>query len=246
MGNTALPAGVVSACSPAANRILCYGDGLTAGYSHSNMCFTPYASALSGALGCEVSHCGLSGFTSRQMLVEIDAAKTSLDICGRSGSGLAWLLDHSERHDLVLLMLGTDDLELGMTEGSIVKCVRELHAVCHARGVPSIVLLPPSLHPTRGALAYYLRKWAGAEPLVLTVVDPEEVVPREVRHYWDSDAVHLSPEGYIALGNRIVSDVKAALATFQKRQQWLERLRSNSLKKCGHSLRSLKNCRYNK
>lgn len=206
MGNIALPAGV-----SAASRILCYGDSLTAGYTNGGAWFTPYASALSDALGCKVSHCGLSGHTAKQMLAEIHAARTSRDICGRSGSGLGWLLDHSERYDLVLLMAGTNDLGYGMPTETIVNNVCKLHAACHARGIPTIVLLPPSPHSLRWPLVDRLRKWARTEPNVLAVVDPEELVPRNKHQYWDSDALHLSPTGYHALGYQIASDVQAVL-----------------------------------
>lgn len=191
-------------------RILCYGDSLTAGYSTGTI-FTPYALSLSDALGCEVSHCGIRGHTARQMAAEIHEAKVAHGISGRSSGGLGCLLDRRDRYDVVLLMVGTTDLGQGFSTESIVNSVRKLHAACHERGVPTIVLLPPSPNPARCALAGRLRTWACTEPRVLAVMDPEQLVPRSEHHNWDSDATHLSPAGYHALGKRLASDVHAAL-----------------------------------
>jgi len=187
------------------SRILCYGDSLTAGYYNNGRSFSPYGTALEDALTslgleCEVSINGLSGHCADQMVKELDSPVCQ-DICGRLGKGLAHILDNERHYDLVILMAGTNDFGGNSNLKSIQNDVCELHDACHARGVPTVMLAAPcNAENMRTGLSQILRRWAQKQDQVMSFIDPEEVIPRRTRSYWEPDQVHFTPSGSHALG----------------------------------------------
>eukprot|EP00971_Amphidinium_carterae_P332744 6467042-Amphidinium_carterae.1 len=59
----------------------------------------------------QVTHCGLSGLTAEELLAK-QGAPAIRDVCGSVGKGLACMLSEAPQ-DLVLIMLGTNDLGKG-------------------------------------------------------------------------------------------------------------------------------------
>jgi hypothetical protein len=53
--------------------------------------------------------------------------------------------------------------------------------------------------------------WVQTKPEIFAFIDPEELVPRTSREYWDRDSLHLSAVGSQMLGNRLVSRILPVL-----------------------------------
>ncbi|CAE7223783.1 PAG2, partial [Symbiodinium pilosum] len=123
-------------------RILIYGDSLTAGAPS----FTPFGEALCQSLeskGYQVhaTICGLCASTAHQMLAAVEEPLVLDTLGSRWGSGLLPLLHSSGTTvDLVLLMVGTNDLAQPTPSDEIFAAVRGLHAVCHSAGVRTVAL----------------------------------------------------------------------------------------------------------
>ena len=83
-------------------RILCFGDSLTAGYYNNGDDFHPYSILLSNLLGnVEVDHIGLSGITVEEMVEQIDNSNC-VDCVDRVWNGLRVQLKQ-KKYDCVLL-----------------------------------------------------------------------------------------------------------------------------------------------
>ena len=66
------------------------------------------------------------------------------DVCNKMGKGLERLLDE-KRTDIVVIMLGTNDIGKGTQPQETLGFVSALHAVCHERNVPTIAVGPPTV-----------------------------------------------------------------------------------------------------
>lgn len=135
-----------SLCEEPRRKILCYGDSLTAGFFAGGLKFDPYGRSMSEVLAsagidAQVSVCGHSGCTTREML---EAAESDLaDVVGCTGNGLCKILAEQD-FDLVIIMSGTNDMGKGTHSDAIVEDLSQLHAICHRQGVPTLALAPPS------------------------------------------------------------------------------------------------------
>ena len=85
--------------------------------------------------------CGLCASTAHQMLAAVEEPLVLDTLGSRWGSGLLPLLHSSGTTvDLVLLMVGTNDLAQPTPSDEIFAAVRGLHAVCHSAGVRTVAL----------------------------------------------------------------------------------------------------------
>mmetsp|Transcript_102439 Transcript_102439/g.159827 ORF Transcript_102439/g.159827 Transcript_102439/m.159827 type:complete len:601 (+) Transcript_102439:12-1814(+) len=196
-------------------RILCYGDSNTAGYTNQGRTYVPFAESLSdmlraGGAACDVGVCGLNGFTAKQLRAGLGERHLA-DTHGRGGKGLARILDEDGPIDLVIIMIGTNDLARGMHPMTIVNDVLQLHDACHERGVPTLALAPPfgvtlqRNHKSvklRKMLVELLQSHLDAKEGLLAYFDVEEIVPQSCREYW-GDAIHFSAAGNQFLGRRL-------------------------------------------
>jgi lysophospholipase L1-like esterase len=217
---------------PRAYRILCYGDSLTAGFCANGQLFEPYGRSLAEALSeatdgalCEVSVCGLSGSMATEMVANLDDA-AARDVCGIAGKGLrAILRDEVVLPDLVLIMAGTNDLGKNRRPEAVLDDLRQLHAVCHSFGVPTVALPPPPAPSQPGTawdrarrqLHELLAAWARSSEAVAAFISSDELVPATGRGSgmsWDSDGLHLAPPGSQKLG-RLLAPLLAPLLQCQ-------------------------------
>lgn len=190
-------------------RILCYGDSLTAGYYANGKRFSPYGNVLqeslrSLGLQCEISICGISGRRADEMVAELDSP-VCRDMVGKLGKGLAYILDREGPYDLVILMAGTNDFVPNVNLKMVRDSVCRLHSVCHARGVPTVMLAAPcNIAEMRVGLGRLLKDWARKNPSkVLGFLDPEDVMPRSNAACWEADQVHFTPTGSRTLGGHL-------------------------------------------
>ena len=95
----------------AALKILAYGASLTAGYYMFGLYFQPYAETLQAALGpgAQVAAVGLSGWTTTEMVRDLDAERVE-DVVGREGRGLRRLLIEAGGYGVVIILAGTNDI----------------------------------------------------------------------------------------------------------------------------------------
>lgn len=96
----------------------------------------------SAGLAIEVSVCGHSGRTTREMLEAAERPDLE-DVVGCRGAGLQRILAQ-RRYDLVIIMSGTNDMGRGTCSQTILEDLAQLHAVCHQQGVPTLALAPPA------------------------------------------------------------------------------------------------------
>lgn len=201
-----------SLCERPQKKILCYGDSLTAGFFAGGLKFDPYGRTMaevlaSGGIHAQVSVCGHSGCTTREML---DAAETDLsDVVGCTGNGLCRILE-DQRFDLVIIMSGTNDMGKGTPSDVIVEDLCQLHAICHLQGVPTLALAPPAA--PRNDLAQEMQRQyicnqllasAAMTPYLLGCIDPADLVPVVEAQYWETDGLHFAPRGSQVLGQSL-------------------------------------------
>lgn len=214
-------------------RILCYGDSLTAGFFANGTRFSPYGEALQTTLRsrgfrCEVSICGLSGHRADQMVAELDS-KVCKDMCGKSGKGLACILDQDGPYDLVILMAGTNDFVPNARLQSIQNVVCKLHDACHSRGVPTVMLAAPcNCQHMQTTFSNMLGSWASRQSEVLAFVDPEDLIPRSEKKLWEADDVHFSALGSRALGQRLAPAIAHVLESLGQQPVAHPRIQQNT------------------
>jgi len=207
-------------------RVLCYGDSNTAGFGNGGKTFHPYKIALEQALRqqgsrCEVVHDGRSGLTAEELSQKVNAVAIR-DICGHMGKGLERLLDE-KKTDLVIIMLGTNDIGAGTRPQQTLSYVSALHAVCHERGIPTIALAPPTVlagqpRTDRDRFAQMLAEYERATPDAVFYADCEQLVPR-TGAFWQADQLHLSSAGSDQLGSKLAPVVMSALASLEGSQK---------------------------
>ena len=66
------------------------------------------------------------------------------DITGRPGTGLEYHLQRAAQ-DLVIIMLGTNDIGRGSPAEHILDFVTSIHEVAHDRGIPTIAVAPSTV-----------------------------------------------------------------------------------------------------
>lgn len=208
--------------APKQYRILCYGDSLTAGSSPPDIKVYPYAPFLEQALkdrGMEVvvRHRGLPGWTTGQMLSNLDDPRTGL----RSALMGAIKQDPVAGISLVILLAGTNDLGYHQAD-EIATNVQQLNQVPYAVGVPRTLVLsvPPSGYQANNENA---AKRAGRVNDLL-----EDFTSKEDRatftasvpfpferggENWAPDTLHFSPRGYQVMGESLAPMVEQILAT---------------------------------
>mmetsp|Transcript_92787 Transcript_92787/g.207784 ORF Transcript_92787/g.207784 Transcript_92787/m.207784 type:complete len:333 (-) Transcript_92787:2-1000(-) len=207
-------------------HILAYGDSLTAGYWDQGDRFWPYGAALVEGLlpdvVADVSVCGLSSLTAAELVESLDSARIC-DGADRRGVGLRKALSDNGPFDLVLIMVGTNDLGQPGYSQKIVDDICALHRVCHDQGVGTVVLsVPPS-----GAveeLPRYRKRWtlvnaklsewalSQKDKGVRLFVDTCVLVPfMEGSDLWEEDNLHLSKAGSTRLGAGLAPLLKPLL-----------------------------------
>jgi lysophospholipase L1-like esterase len=207
--------------------ILCYGDSLTAGYCRDGTVFTPYSTALEDASLGVVDTNGMSGWTTEDMIDNLDATECS-DFCGRDGKGLR-VLTRNKDYDWVFLLAGTNDLGMDIEAGEIFENICTLIDVCVDVGVRNVGIMTvpacglewkyPPLREERTKLNGFIvnlpyhQKYQG---LSIHPVDITEILPngeqftrqdKTITSLWDSDELHFSPAGSQKLGHYLVSVV---------------------------------------
>merc|ERR1712039_552926 len=92
----------------------------------------------------DVWMCGLCGRTAAELARRADCRGIE-DEFDRVGKGIQVILTE-DPFDLVLIMVGTNDLGMGYQSGDVIKNIKALHQFCHERGVPTVALsLPPNV-----------------------------------------------------------------------------------------------------
>jgi lysophospholipase L1-like esterase len=214
-------------------NILCYGDSLTAGYSHDGTVFTPYSIEIDIACSGTVDTNGMSGWTTEDMLQQMDSTYCS-DFCGRDGQGLRTLVN-KKPYDWVLLLAGTNDLGTDVEADEAFSNICGLIDVCVEAGVKSIgVMTVPAcgiewklkyLQEERAKLNQFILnlpnidKYAAGTGCCNSVIVPIEItgiLPNGEEHtfddpnvaaLWDSDHLHFSEQGSRRLGQHLVSAI---------------------------------------
>jgi len=220
-------------------RLLAYGDSLTAGFCNEGQEYHPYAPFLVDALmplvAADVCMCGLIGLTAEQLVHQADAV-TIVDKMAQRGAGLRKILLERGPFDLVLLLVGTNDLSLNGNRGfdmdeksNAVFCnIKALHEVCHKAGVNTVSMsIPPNrcMNIMEGHWVKYrklwesvnarLRSWAAEDGLskgVVRHVETNRIIPyEEDSAWWEEDGLHLTPEGSEHLGQALAFEISRYL-----------------------------------
>lgn len=204
--------------------VLCYGDSNTWGYEPGTARRFPKALRWPGVLQYELGHAvhvieeGLNGRT------------TVLDDPTRvAKNGMTYLrpcLDSHAPLDLIILMLGTNDLKhrFGLSAFDIAAGVSMLVSLiqqtpCGPEGtVPPLLLISP---PLVGPLSMLAGLFEGAEPKSRELADHYQMVARQVRcSFLDAakvvgtspiDGVHLDVDAHKQLGLAVAAKLKEML-----------------------------------
>jgi lysophospholipase L1-like esterase len=206
------------------HRIICYGDSLTAGTSPPGAEYYPYAPYLEQALkarGLEnvvVRHRGLPGWTTPQMLTELDGERTGL----RSAILGAIKQDPEAGVSLVILLAGTNDLAYHYSADQIAANVRKLHQVSYDNGVARTLAIgiPPSGYQSQvkeaAALAAEvnsaLEQFVFQEDKASYMASPFAF--EQGGENWARDTLHFSQRGYQVLGESLAPIVDQILESF--------------------------------
>jgi lysophospholipase L1-like esterase len=233
---------------PKSFRILCYGDSNTCGWRGVDKTLYPYGQELAEALkaagfSCEVTCCGLCGYTSGELVNNINSAHLKPSL-GPSGAGLSHLLRDAGPFDLVILMVGTNDIGKSMDTRISQAFVKGLHKTCHRLGVPTVNLAPPhiaevdefgshtelrtKMRDLRKRLTDVVDTWANGRPQVLLSLDCEILVPK-FPHLWEKDEFHLSINGSKQLGKQLASQLTSVLGQLTQRGELAHKPVASSL-----------------
>lgn len=200
-------------------RILCFGDSNTAGFHSAGRGYEPYASTLTSQLAhfgwnCKVQQEGLSGLTAQTMVAQGYNSQI-MDVVGIPHKGLS--LHLHEQPDVVIIMAGTNDLGAGQSPEEVLRNVVQLHEQCHELGIATVAMAPPTViagapRQKRERFARMLQQWAGEQSdHVLHFADAEQILPRGLPEYWESDQLHFSPSGSRELGRQLARMLLPAL-----------------------------------
>lgn len=194
-------------------RVLCYGDSLTAGTSPPLADLYPYAPTLEQAIGpatAMVRHRGLPGATAAMMLQYSDDEQR----------GLRALLRKAQPA-LAIIMAGTNDLGFEAESTPIVRSVTGLHELAHALDIPTLAVgIPPSAYQAQQSEAAELcnlvnrelRAWANdqQDEMCAFIENPISYwAPDDLR--FAPDGLHFSPEGYRVVGEGLADVVRERL-----------------------------------
>jgi lysophospholipase L1-like esterase len=213
-------------------HIICYGDSNTAGFrppsNHPPM--VPWGVFLERALNLEgydatVEVIGNSGLTARE-LYEKRMHPSIPDITGTMHPGLQYRVKSlPDPPDLVIIMLGTNDLGESSEEPRVFEYMSKLHEVCHQRGIRTVALAAITLgtmvltgmgksdmKQNRDALARHISSYELNNDYVMGHLDPRNLVPREPSlGLWEQDGLHWSDKGQAKFGKAVAGTVKKAL-----------------------------------
>jgi len=211
-----------------AKAILCFGDSNTWGYNPHTQQRYPRSVRWTGVLARELGdacHVIAEGCNGRTTVWD-DPIEGHID--GHK-NGLQYLIPCLESHmplDLVVLMLGTNDLkkkfsvgpfDIAASVGVLVDAVRRSEAGRGGAAPDVLVIVPPPLGrlsdfadlfedgPEKSRqLSEHFRRMAAERRCHL--LDAAEVLTSS-----DADGVHFDPEGHAALGRAVAARAKAIL-----------------------------------
>lgn len=228
-------------------RLLCYGASRTGGHSDYGTIHCPWAPDLGDALGSslcsQATAIGLCGQTARDLAAAASAAAAATaadpqddpksrawirDGCGHTAPNLIDFLDEraaaGDPIDVVLIMLGTNDVGWGLAAEDVAANVIRLHTLCHDRGLHTVVLpLPDSAayhrHPAACARRMEINK-ALAE--FAAAADPDRChFAAALEHGfpydctsddWDFDGLHFTRAGYERFGRLVADTIRPWIA----------------------------------
>mmetsp|Transcript_91436 Transcript_91436/g.212654 ORF Transcript_91436/g.212654 Transcript_91436/m.212654 type:complete len:333 (+) Transcript_91436:44-1042(+) len=208
-------------------RLLAYGDSLTAGYWCHGRRFSPYAATLVSCLLPDITAdawvCGLSSLSAEELVEELDAQRV-YDGVNRKGMGLRRVLREHGPFDLALIMAGTNDLgDQRAHPDAIHAHTCALHDACHREGVETVALSVPPNAAVDGS-ERYCKRWQRVNSLlsdwvesnlgkgVLLFVDTNSLVPFQNSELWEADNLHLSRAGSARLGEGVATLLKPVLS----------------------------------
>ena len=208
-----------AALSAAPQRVLCYGDSLTAGTSPPLDQDYPYAPVLEAALGSSVlvRHRGLPGATAAGML----------DVLDDEQRGLRALLKRAEPA-LCVILAGTNDLSYEPDASTIASSVVGLHELAHGLGVPTVCVgIPPSqwqaMAPEAAeraaAVNRELRAWCADRGVFAAYVDHPIAAWNPGDERWAPDGLHFSPDGYRLCGEGLADVVRRRLKRTRRKMK---------------------------
>ena len=195
-------------------RILCYGDSLTAGFCQRGSKFVPYATTLQAKLATlglqnvTIDHFGFSGWTTQQLLKNIEADILT-DFAGKTGPGLSKAF-RRQSYDLLILMAGTNDLGYGFTNQDITDNLQALIQIAlDANTAVLNIGIPDSgyifnninVKVKRDQINEKLSNLAQSHDL-LTYIDAPIQYTEDSEEY-DTDTLHFSESGYQRFGERL-------------------------------------------
>ena len=208
------------AVSKPLQRILCYGDSLTAGFCFRGSKFVPYADTLESSLSrkklnIEVDHFGFSGWTTQRLLINIDE-DVLRDFTGKSGPGLNKAFQKQDYH-LLILMAGTNDLghatieEIFKNLQDLMNCAIKANVKVLSVGIPDsgYIYHNPNVRAKRDQINEKLAKYANETALVTYTDPPIKYEPKCAS--FDDDGLHFSEFGYQSFGDGLVEVVQSIL-----------------------------------
>ena len=205
-------------------RILCFGDSLTAGYYNNGDDFHPYSILLSNLLGnVEVDHIGLSGITVEEMVEQIDNSNC-VDCVDRVWNGLRVQLKQ-KKYDLCIILAGTNDIDDG-DEVSITENIFKLHKIANDEGCNTIALtIPPmkieNIIPRITKVRTEVNNNLKNDPArVFNALEPHntyDVIDIDTELFTTSsdkmelysDGIHLTPDGYDMIAKIIFTHISS-------------------------------------
>ncbi|KAK3902468.1 SGNH hydrolase-type esterase domain-containing protein [Staphylotrichum tortipilum] len=203
-------------------RILCFGDSLTNGYSCMGAIHHPYCEKMEHMLTMafpdlkiETEEDGMSGATVKHGFQTRMNAHFTSKKKRKAAEVDDDVEDKSKPYDWAIVLGGTNDLGMGISPEDIFEALKAVWEVPLSRKCKVLALTVPEaglkgairerIDAKRNALNDLIRGYKHENFYVYDLhahIPYHSLPPADIARYWD-DHLHLTPEGYDLVGNKV-------------------------------------------
>jgi len=215
--------------------ILTFGDSLTQGFYYGGLRMHPYSTQLQVRIDSRVAELRSRSRSNSEQKCIVKEYGLSGENTSHMTNRLRFLLERDHRYKIVCILGGTNDLGRVVPDTALdvwdnlanmydMTLVYDPHTILAAITIPQSRCMEPEYIESRSIINQEIREYcalaaadAGADQQSrnrVVLVDFEQALPYRLQHneidedHWD-DALHMTPQGYDALGDLIYNRLSA-------------------------------------